>query len=246
MPYDDFAAAPPEPPHPANPAMTLALIIEDDDRTATILRLQLESLGLGVATAARVADGLRLARERHPAVVLLDLILPGPSGWEALRQLKADPALATIPVVILSAAAHEAQGLAAGAARVLAKPLLRADLRRALGEIGVLPPAAARPRLLLAGELPRPLGDALARLDPARCEVLRAPNLDTLRAAAETLLPDAVVLAAALPAAERRCVAALRDSPVTFRIPVILAAELPPAEAEPERLLEAIAARLEQ
>ena len=205
--------------------MKTALVIEDDARAATILRLQLESAGLAVVATALAAEGLRLAHERRPDVILLDLMLPGVSGWEALHHLKNDARLAAIPVVILSAAANEAQGLAAGAARVLSKPIRRDDLLQALAEIGVIVAGARRLRLLLAGHEAGALGAVVDKLDPARFELLRAPDADTLQAAAETLLPDLIVLAAAGEAAAR-----LRDSPATFRIPVVAAAGLPADE----------------
>ncbi len=218
--------------------MKTALVIEDDARAAAILRLQLESAGFEVVTTPFAENGLRLAAERYPAVILLDLMLPGVSGWEALHRLKADAALAAIPVVILSAAANKAQGLAAGAARVLSKPILRDALLRALGEIGVMEEGARRLRLLLAGNAGRPLEDALAQLDPARFELLRAPDLGTLLAAAETLLPDLIVVAGAAGEA----MAQLRNAPATFRIPVV-AAEGLPADEQLGAALEAIASK---
>ncbi len=210
--------------------MNNALIIEDDEWAATILRLQLESAGFAVDTARLAEDGLRRAAERPPGVILLDLMLPGMSGWEALRQLKADPALAAVPVIILSAAADEKQGLAAGAARVLNKPIRRTDLLAALTEVRALAAGTARIRLLLAGRPGHAVETAVLSLDDARFEVLRAPDASTIQQAAEALLPDAVLFDAAPGAdAAQAAIARLRNAAGSFRIPVLLVGEAAPA-----------------
>lgn len=222
--------------------MSTALIIEDDEWAVTILRLQLESFGFAVETSRQAEDGLRRAAELRPEVILLDLMLPGMSGWEALRRLKADPRLAAIQVIILSAAAAETDGLAAGAARVLLKPIMRSDLLDALTEIGVLASGAARIRLLLAGPLGRPLEDALHRLDSARFEILRAPDAEHIQGAAETLLPDAILFDAMPDAdAAQAAVARLRHTAGTFRIPIILVEEAPPPGAASARAAQPVA-----
>jgi two-component system cell cycle response regulator DivK len=73
-----------------------------------------------------VPDGERaveVVRRQRPAVVVLDMIMPGIDGLEAARQLKADPVTADIPIVAISAAPRRAEALAAGCDRFLAKPL---------------------------------------------------------------------------------------------------------------------------
>lgn len=82
--------------------------------------------GLRLLSAADGPAGLALAREECPDVVLMDLNLPGMSGFEVLAQLRRDPATAGIPVVALSANAMQQdieRGLAAGFARYLTKPI---------------------------------------------------------------------------------------------------------------------------
>ena len=88
------------------------------------------------------AQGLELARARPPDLILLDLHLPDLPGIEVLRRLQADPALAGVPVVILSADAlpeHIAEATAAGAAAYLTKPL---DVPRFLAALDQYLPAA--------------------------------------------------------------------------------------------------------
>jgi two-component system cell cycle response regulator DivK len=79
------------------------LIVEDNDKNMKLVRDVLQAKGYRTIEAVTGEDGVRLARERHPALVLMDIQLPGISGIEALRQLRADPATAAIPVIAVTA-----------------------------------------------------------------------------------------------------------------------------------------------
>lgn len=78
------------------------LLIEDDPFLRNLMMVKLQKEGFGVAEAFDGEDGLVKVSEIKPALVLLDLILPGIDGFEVLRQLKSNPALNSIPVIILS------------------------------------------------------------------------------------------------------------------------------------------------
>lgn len=78
------------------------LLIEDDNDIAEMYRRRLVSDGLQVAIAEDAETGLRLLREDRPAVLLLDIRLPGEDGYHVLQEVRADPALAHIPVLMLS------------------------------------------------------------------------------------------------------------------------------------------------
>jgi CheY-like chemotaxis protein len=79
------------------------LIVEDDEDSRYVYRIILEDDGFEVVTATCAPDGLRLARERHPRVILMDISIPGMDGWETTQVLKEDPTTADIPVIILTA-----------------------------------------------------------------------------------------------------------------------------------------------
>jgi two-component system cell cycle response regulator DivK len=81
----------------------LVLIVDDNEQNAKLARDVLEAAGMRTVSAATAADGLALARDRQPDLVLMDLRLPDLDGLEAARQLHADAATADIPVVALSA-----------------------------------------------------------------------------------------------------------------------------------------------
>jgi signal transduction histidine kinase/DNA-binding response OmpR family regulator len=109
------------------------LVVEDDRRSADLLRVYLEDVGYDVSVARDGIEGHELARQLNPRAVILDILLPGLSGWELLGRLKADPATAAIPVVIASMLDERGAGFALGAAEYLVKPVGRDELLDALG-----------------------------------------------------------------------------------------------------------------
>jgi phosphate regulon transcriptional regulator PhoB len=140
---------------PIPPAMTAArpgagekpliLVVEDEKDIAELVRFNLEQEGFAVATAADGEQGLDAVRQRRPALVILDLMLPLMSGLEVCRRLRGDAASARLPIVMLTAKAAEVDrilGFEMGADDYVTKPFsprelvarVRAVLRRAYGE----------------------------------------------------------------------------------------------------------------
>ena len=117
----------------ALPPAGAVLVVEDDRASADLLRAYLEGAGYAVSVAHDGAEALELARRVEPMAVILDILLPGMSGWEVLAQLKGDPATAAIPVVIASMIDDRGIGFALGAAEYLVKPVHREELLQALG-----------------------------------------------------------------------------------------------------------------
>jgi CheY-like chemotaxis protein/anti-sigma regulatory factor (Ser/Thr protein kinase) len=114
------------------PADGGVLVVEDDPRSADLLRVYLEAAGHTVAVARDGVEGLELARRVHPAAVILDVLLPRLDGWELLAQLKRDPGTSAVPVVIVSMLDERGAGFALGAAEYLVKPVDRDELLTAL------------------------------------------------------------------------------------------------------------------
>ncbi len=83
--------------------MSLILIIEDNDKNLKLVRDVLQVKGYTTIESGNAEDGLVLARERKPDLVLMDIQLPGMNGIEALGVLRADPTTAAIPVVAVTA-----------------------------------------------------------------------------------------------------------------------------------------------
>lgn len=79
------------------------LVVDDEPLNCILLKTYLEEEGYGVETAVNGNDALAILAQQQFDVILLDLIMPQPDGFEVLRQIKATPALAQIPVVVVSA-----------------------------------------------------------------------------------------------------------------------------------------------
>lgn len=102
------------------------LVVEDNDRNLKLVRDVLQFAGFHVVEARTGEEGVALARQSPPDLVLMDLQLPGIDGTEALRQLRESPSTATIPVVALTAFAmkdDEERTRRAGFDGYVAKPL---------------------------------------------------------------------------------------------------------------------------
>jgi CheY-like chemotaxis protein len=126
------------------------LVVADDDAGVRAL-LGVALAGYAVLEAARGDEALALARRARPDLVLLDVQMPGLDGLAVARARAADPATATIPVVLCSGAGPgvaAAAGRVAGVVAFLPKPFalraLRATVERALGTPGAAGPAPER------------------------------------------------------------------------------------------------------
>ena len=86
-------------------ANELILVIEDNEKNRKLARDVLQFKGYQVLESETAEEGIRLAREHRPALVLLDFHLPGMNGIEALKVLRADAATSSIPVIAVTASA---------------------------------------------------------------------------------------------------------------------------------------------
>lgn len=114
------------------------VVIEDDRPSLDLLTAYLAGNAFRVTPARDGASGLEAVRRVKPAVVLLDIRLPGMDGWSVLKALKDDVATRDIPVVVVSIVDEHARGAALGAAAYLVKPVSRDALLSALGSVGAL------------------------------------------------------------------------------------------------------------
>lgn len=111
------------------------LIIDDDPEILKWLADSLKTDGFKVLTAGSGIEGLEQARRHHPDVVLCDIDMPEPNGYEMLKALRNEPQTADIPLVFLTGMSQPAdfrKGMAIGAENYLPKPVSKADLLAAL------------------------------------------------------------------------------------------------------------------
>ena len=118
--------------------MPKILLVEDNEMNRDMLSRRLERKGYSVVIAIDGQAGINMAASESPDLILMDLSLPVIDGWEATRQIKANPATQTIPVIALTAhamAGDEQKALEAGCDEYDTKPV---DLKRLLAKIDSL------------------------------------------------------------------------------------------------------------
>lgn len=114
------------------------LIVDDEPDILALCSYHLAKAGYRVSTAANGAEGLRAASDERPALVVLDLMLPGMSGFDVLERLRADTATTDIAVLMLTARREEPdriRGLSLGADDYLTKPFSPQELVLRVGAI---------------------------------------------------------------------------------------------------------------
>ena len=119
----------------------IILVIDDDLVVRDLLRGYLTRIGYQVAVADSGKEGLNLARKLRPHAITLDVMMPEMDGWSVLSQLKADPALVNIPVIVLSIVEDKGKGYSLGAAEYLIKPVSREQLATVLHKYDAIEPA---------------------------------------------------------------------------------------------------------
>ena len=109
------------------------LVVDDDPNSLDIVRTFLESRGYTVYTAVDGKEALARLDEFHPALMLLDVMMPGMDGWEVARVVKNHPNFKEVRVIMLTARSDftdKHQGLRAGADDYIVKPIRLDELER--------------------------------------------------------------------------------------------------------------------
>jgi CheY-like chemotaxis protein len=101
------------------------LVIDDDAAVRDLMLRSLTKMGFNVIAVRNGEEGLQLAKEVNPLLITLDVMMPQMDGWTVLKQLKADPRLAEIPVIMLTVVDNEPIAMGLGAAHYLVKPVDR-------------------------------------------------------------------------------------------------------------------------
>jgi CheY-like chemotaxis protein len=118
-------------------ANELVLIVEDNDKSRKLVRDVLQFKGYQTMDTDNAEEGIRLARERRPALILMDLHLPGINGIEALERLRRDPGTKHIPVIAVTASAMTEDNqkiVAAGFEGLQTKPIHVKDFLRVVAD----------------------------------------------------------------------------------------------------------------
>jgi twitching motility two-component system response regulator PilH len=106
--------------------MALILIVDDSPTEVHVMQKALERHGYRTAIAADGAEAVRLARQMHPDLIFMDIVMPGINGYQATRALVSDPDTSSIPIVMVTSKGQDADrvwGLKQGAVGYLIKPV---------------------------------------------------------------------------------------------------------------------------
>jgi two-component system phosphate regulon response regulator PhoB len=151
------------------------LLVEDEPDVVDLLRFHLRRAGFKVLVAGTGPEGLESTRQNLPDAVILDIMLPGLSGLEVCRALKADPALAAIPVLMLTAKGDvkdRVKGLETGAEDYVTKPFSPKEVvLRVQGLLKRLRSASAGNDVIEVGAIALDKSNLSARLDGRRLDL---------------------------------------------------------------------------
>jgi len=118
--------------------MSLILVIEDDARVQDSIADLLETQGYDVVKAQNGKEGIQLAVDKTPALILCDVMMPSINGFSVLHSVKSMPELSSIPFIFISALAEQKyikMGLEKGADRFLTKPFKSEELFSAINQL---------------------------------------------------------------------------------------------------------------
>jgi CheY-like chemotaxis protein len=208
----------------AVPGERIALVIEDDFKSADLIRLQLEGEGFKVIHVVSAEAALVVADQQPIALITLDIMLPKMDGWEFMAKLKEKPALKHIPIMIVSIVADRNKGFAMGAAAVMQKPVSRQELYDSLFEMKLVPlKIGGSLKILIVDDDPRAVELIGLHVDGLASSVLRAYGGQEAIEIARREMPDLIVLDLLMPDVNGfDVVAALHEDPGTAGIPILV------------------------
>jgi signal transduction histidine kinase/DNA-binding response OmpR family regulator len=209
------------------------LVIDDDPTVRHLMERHLARAGFHVVTAENGVTGLARAREIHPDAITLDIMMPELDGWTVLAAIKGDPALADIPVVLVTIVDERQRGYTLGATEYLVKPVdrerLATTLRNICGRVGG--------NLLVIEDDENARAMVRQGMEREGWQVTEAPDG---RAGFEELRfgrPDAILLDLMMPEMDGfEFVAELRNRPEWHDIPVVVVTALDLTEEDHRRL----------
>jgi CheY-like chemotaxis protein len=198
------------------------LVVDDDPVARDLLQRALSKAGFRVECATDGEEALQLARTLRPEAITLDVMMPGVDGWATLAALKADPALADIPVIMLTIVDDKNKGYALGAADYMTKPFDREQLAATLAKYRRAAPNQNAPALVVEDdEATRAL--LVRMLEQEGWQVREAANGRVALAQVAEEQPQLILLDLMMPEMDGfEFVQELRKLPGAHSIPVVV------------------------
>ena len=211
----------------------LVLVIDDDPASRELVQRHLARAGYRTHGAAGGASGLQLARELKPAAITLDVLMPDMDGWAVLSALKADPALADIPVIMATILDEKPLSLALGASDYITKPIDRDRLTALMRRY-----ATSADSQILIVEDDKPTRDLMKRmLKKEGWTAVEAPNGRVALERVAEKMPSVILLDLMMPEMDGfDFLSALRESDNGKTVPVIVVSALELSGEDRKRL----------
>ncbi len=203
-------------------ARPIVLVVDDDEAIRNVLTYLLEANGFRVVEASRGEEALTMAQQFRPALITLDIMMPDISGYDVLREMRADDSLKHIPVLLLSVLAgrkHAAKGLTLGANAYLSKPV---DETMLIDTVNRLLEENSRNVLVINDDLTQS-SHVRANLQARGYSVAQAFDARSGLGVAQRTLPDLIILGSPSGALKvDALLGQLREDSKTENIPVVL------------------------
>jgi signal transduction histidine kinase/DNA-binding response OmpR family regulator len=210
------------------------LVVDDDQTARELMRRLLAKEGFDVITATDGREGLELARKFEPSVITLDVMMPGLDGWDVLKELKTDPALADIPVIMVTMLDESDRGYSLGAADFMTKPVDRERMKLLLEKFRS---RAKEPRVLLVEDDETTRAMMRGILAGDGWQVYEAENGRVALDLIEEAAPDLILLDLMMPEIDGcQFLEALREQPGGVIAPVVVVTAADLSEEDHRRL----------
>ena len=199
------------------------MVVEDNDRSADLVRLLLEAEGFTVVRAENAEVALEMAPQLALSLITLDIQLPGIDGWEFLLKIRESSTLGNVPVVIIAGDVDSNLTLIRGASAVLQKPISRALLKTSLSDLGLQPKPEYTHTILVVDDDPKAVDVIAALLPSPAYAVVRAYGGQEAIMLAKQLRPDLILLDLMMPDVNGfDVVEALQRDPKVAHLPIMV------------------------
>ncbi|MGE0405211.1 MAG: response regulator [Candidatus Korobacteraceae bacterium] len=232
--------------HPANVTAPgkrtcpVVLVVDDEPATQELIKTFLLEQNCEVLLASSSSEAVQLAREHHPDVITLDILMPGGTGWEVLYELKRDKNTAVLPIIVVSVVDHKELGFTLGASDYLVKPVTRESL---LATIGRHVSSGSGAPILVADDDPADLRKMMEAVTSAGFVPVAASNGVEVLQWARKLRPQAIILDLVMPEMDGfETLRQLRALPDFQALPVLVLTARDLSQAESELLLRSASA----
>ncbi len=218
-------------------ASNVILVVDDDETVRDQMRRFLVREGCDVVTAKDGTEGLALARQVKPALITLDVQMPGADGWSVLQKLKGDHELADIPVVMLTVVDEKNRGYALGAAEYMTKPIEQEGLRKLIAKYRFADGERAQFRVLVVEDDETMRQQWRRTLSGEGCEVSEAENGRVALKRLTQVRPDLILLDLLMPEMDGfEFLIQLRKQPTFKTVPVVVVTAADLSEEDHRRL----------